>query len=81
MSTRRSKSKMTVGAKYVAIGALTEVLQGMLDPETADDYVTETPKGIAEHLVERAWDVEHFPVAGKIQLTLDLARLNQAAGE
>lgn len=73
----RRKAKMTVGAKYTAVGALTEILRGMLDND--DDFVTETPERIAERLVDQAYDVEHFPVAGKVQLTLDLSRLDQPA--
>lgn len=75
----RRKSKMTVGAKYVAIGALTEALTMLMDPEVGDEYLTETPEKIAASLVDRAWDVEHFPVAGKVQITLDLGRLDQPA--
>lgn len=69
------KRKMTVGAKYVAIGALFELL-------TADGnaYLTEEQAGnVAEMLVEQAWDVEHYPVAGKVTITLDLSRLDQPA--
>lgn len=71
----RRKSKMTVGAKYVAIGALYELLieEGGLDHEEAGQ--------LAEEIVRKAWDVEHFPVAGKVQITLDLGRLDQPADQ
>lgn len=78
----RRKSKMTVGAKYVAIGALTELFEASgarsLDH---DDALLTTAEDLAALLVERAWDVEHFPVAGKVQITLDLGRLDQPADQ
>lgn len=67
----RRKARMTVGAKYVATGALYELLvaEDVLDTEEAGQ--------IAELIVRQSWDVEHFPVAGKVTITLDLSRLDQ----
>lgn len=81
MARGRRKERMTVGSKYVAIGALTETLTMLLDPEVGEEYLTETPEKIAAALVDRAWDVEHFPVAGKVTITLDLGRLDQPADQ
>lgn len=71
---------MTVGAKYNAIGALTEILDQVGGSQASED-LAERGEGrpLAEYLVEQAWDVEHFPVAGKVQITLDLSRLDQPA--
>lgn len=76
----RRKSKMTVGARYVGIGALTELLIAIYDDQDPNGnfHVTQAVAS-AEALVDAAWDVEHFPVAGKVQITLDLGRLDQPA--
>lgn len=74
----RRKSKMTVGARYVGIGALTELIMSVTEPgETMSDL--DEARELAAHLIDGAWDVEHFPVAGKVQITLDLGRLDQPA--
>lgn len=76
----RRKSKMTVGGKYVAIGALTElIVSAMEQGEAVKD--ADDAQELAERLVARVWDVEHFPVAGKVQITLDLGRLDQPADQ
>lgn len=73
--------RATVGSKYVATAALTEVLKPLIDQSgPSDDAVVESPAAIAEHLVTSAWDVEHFPVANKVTITLDLAALDKPAG-
>lgn len=73
---------MTVGSKYVAIGALTELLIEVYDGQDPNGnwHVTQA-SAVAEEVVERAWDVEHFPVAGKVCITLDLGRLDQPADQ
>lgn len=78
----RRKSKMTVGARYVGIGALTELLIAIYDGQDPNGnfHVTQAA-AVAEALVDAAWDVEHFPVAGKVQITLDLGRLDQPADQ
>jgi hypothetical protein len=64
---------MTRGGRYVATAALIELL---------DAYPGNEPvysEGLAPWLVQEAWDVEHFPVAGKVTITLDLDALDQPA--
>lgn len=71
---RPKLKRATVGSKYVAIGALTELLNNeeySIDPADAARTAT--------FLVEQAYDVEHFPVAGKVQITLDLSSLDKPA--
>lgn len=76
----RRKARMTVGAKYTAIGALTEVLNKVGQSQASEDLAERSEgQALAEYLVEQAWDVESFPVAGKVTITFDLARLNQPA--
>jgi len=71
---RPKLKRATVGSKYVAIGALTEILN---DREYSVDKADAV--ALATHLVDSAWDVEHFPVANKVQITIDLASLDKAA--
>jgi hypothetical protein len=70
---RPKLKRATVGSKYVAIAALTEVLS------TAYAFAEDDARRTAEHVVAAAYDVEHFPVAGKVQITLDLSALDKAA--
>lgn len=68
------KRKMTTGAKYVAVGALTESLD-----EAASDLVdglnAADTEQVARHVIEKAWDVEFFPNAGRVTITLDVNQL------
>jgi hypothetical protein len=65
-----ARKRMTVGSKYVAIGALTDLMVGVV----ADaDNASRT----AEWLVSQAWDVEHLPTAGRVTITFDLQRLER----
>lgn len=76
----RRKSKMTVGARYVGVGALAELIVAVTAlGETMSDL--DEARELAERLIDGAWDVEHFPVAGKVQITLDLGRLDQPADQ
>ena len=75
-----ARKQKTRGAQYVAEAALTDLLTLMIDPELADDAITEeSPQAVARHIVAKAWDVEHFPVAGKVTITLNLADLDKPA--
>jgi hypothetical protein len=74
----RRKARMTVGAKYTAIGAITEAMHGLRDLESSVNMGT-AAEDVAAYLVEQAWDVESFPVAGKVTITFDLSRLDQPA--
>lgn len=75
----RRKARMTVGGKYVAIGALAEVINTVRKlPRFENDW---SPQEWAEEIIAASWDVEHFPVAGKVQITLDLGRLDQPADQ
>jgi hypothetical protein len=71
---RDRKARMTTGSKYVAIGALTE----LLDPVVPVDGPPTPAETLASWIVDKAWDVEHFPVAGKVQITLDVSSLDRA---
>lgn len=70
------RKQMTKGSQYLAEAVLTDLLSaqfmGMNELEAPDDLA----KSVAQKLVAAAWDVEHFPVAGKVQITLDLAELD-----
>lgn len=66
------KRKMTTGAKYVAVGALVEQLTGVLGERIAEGVDVEQ---VARKLVDRAWDVEFFPNAGRVTITLDVNQL------
>jgi hypothetical protein len=76
---RDRKARMTTGSKYVAIGALTELLNKVGQSDAAE-RLAENSEGqpLAEWIVSEAWDVEHFPVAGKVQITLDVSALDRA---
>lgn len=69
MTVADRKRKMTTGAKYVAVGALTEQLGKVF--AFAGDDAERTARG----LVEQAWDVEFFPNAGRVTITLDVNQL------
>lgn len=69
------QKRMTVGSKYVAIGALVELLRPAMGNEGGPAADQADAERIAQHVVEQAWDVEHFPTAGRVQITLDLGPL------
>lgn len=73
--------RMTVGSKYVGIGALTELLVKKFEAHPDLGAPVELAEDVAAYLVGAAWDVEHFPVAGKVTITLDLGRLDQPADQ
>lgn len=79
----RRRDRMTVGSKYVAIGALTELVNKLTGSE-ANANSAESALGMGElgewlapKVIDAVWDVEHFPVAGKVCITIDLGRLEQ----
>ena len=74
MARARQKTR---GAQYVAEAALTDLIQAHIDADTILDAEAAgiVAQEIAKSLVKAAWDVEHFPVAGKIQVTFDLSAL------
>lgn len=77
----RGQKQKTRGAQYVAEAALTDVVQAHLDTDTHLDEEASNivANEIAKSLVRQAWDVEHFPVAGKVTITFDLADLDKPA--
>lgn len=80
---RKQGQQKTRGAQYVAEAALTDVVQAHLDADTMLDEqaCNIVANDIAKTLVKQAWDVEHFPVAGKVTITLDLADLDKPAND
>jgi len=71
--------RATVGSKYVAEAALTDLLEKIAGSEASEHLANGESRPVAEYIVQEAWDVEHFPVAGKVQITLDLAPLDKPA--
>lgn len=68
------KRRSTVGSKYVAEAAIRDHLAGViLDQEKAEE--------VGRWLVRQAWDVEHFPTAGRVTITFDLQALERPDDE
>lgn len=68
------KRKMTTGAKYVAVGALTEAIDAagtILVPGLG----SADTEAVARSVIDQAWDVEFFPNAGRVTITLDVNQL------
>lgn len=66
---------MTTGAKYVAVGALTEAIEAAgtaLAARSSNPFETED---VARKVIDQAWDVEFFPNAGRVTITLDVNQL------
>lgn len=80
---RKQGQQKTRGAQYVAEAALTDALgdafTGMNELDQGDR--ADLARRVARLLVAEAWDVEHFPVAGKVTITLDLADLDKPAND
>lgn len=71
--------RATRGSKYVATAALTDALVDVFEGHPDLGAPLELAEDTAKVVVERAWDVEHFPVANKVTITLDLAALDKPA--
>lgn len=78
---RGRKARMTKAAKYAAIGAITELLDPLTKDEAHPGVVIASAESLAKHLVDKAWDVEDFPSARRVTITLDLAELDQPGTE
>lgn len=74
-----ARKQKTRGAQYVAEAALTDLLDDTFTGMTELEAPHDLARSVAQTLVRQAWDVEHFPVAGKVTVTLSLADLDKPA--
>lgn len=82
MAARKVRQKKR-GAQYVAEAALTDLIEAHLDTDTMLDPQAQgiIAQEIAKSIVKAAWDVEHFPVADRLQITLNLAALDEPTAD